>query len=207
MRGRTQWYLQNYVFSGHYGCQTLSLNLLMRIPLWMLMMSRASSHSRHTLDTSPKCHQITQWRMNHCFLQTHKCNSAAAAGDWAACSCSHHGPSVATHHYCLFKCHSKDVYSGWWLRDRADDMGLVNGQWSAATGRRCTMGVQRDTQVRSSAGNTSVTCSRCLSGGQQRLTQAREIRYKPGLPLLPRYKYTSNAPVKKSYIVAIMDFL
>ena len=76
---------------------------------------------------------------------------------------------------CLFR--MMTGWQGWWHGA---------GQWSAATGRRCTMGVQRDTQVRSSAGNTSVTCSHCLSGGQQGLAQAREIRYKPGLPLLPR---------------------
>ena len=51
----------------------------------MLMMSRSCSHSRHTLDTSLKCHQITrneEWIIVFCRHTIVTGLWAAAGGDW-----------------------------------------------------------------------------------------------------------------------------
>ena len=80
--------------------------------------------------------------MNHCFLQTHKCNPAGCCRWPLQAACSHHASSAATHHYCPVAQVSLKMF----IQDPDDWItGMMTGgwsllRWSAPTGSWCTEG-------------------------------------------------------------------
>ena len=120
----------------------------MRFLLWMLMMSRSCSHSRHTLDTSLKCHQITrneEWIIVFCRHTIVTELWVAAGGDWLHVHITaswwqlilNSSSLLSVAQVSLKRCLLRSLMTGWhWWWHGA-------GHWSAAQ----VAGVQRDSDI------------------------------------------------------------